>query len=157
MSHDVKWAAWNFANSDQVCALGVAAAGRARPKLARGRAQVLIAFRVLGSRKHEHWLNKAAVAITARRNTKHGRMCHVELMLQTTPGHWTRFGIVKKSYVGNDRNGRPLFQEGRVHAKARERARASAPTPRRAERKKRGCAPAGRRWTRTAGTASMFF
>ena len=30
--------------------------------------QVFIAFRVLGSRKHEHWLNEAACRITAKWN-----------------------------------------------------------------------------------------
>ena len=76
-----------------------------------------MAFRVLGSRKHEHWLNRAAVALTASRRSKHGKMCHVELMMQPQPGVWMRFGIVKKSYIGNDAKGRPLFQKGVVHAK----------------------------------------
>jgi hypothetical protein len=79
--------------------------------------QVLVAFRVLGSRKHEHWLNKVAVSLTARPGTKHGRMCHVELMMQTEPGVWYRFGIVKKSYVGSDEAGKPIFEWGSVHGK----------------------------------------
>ena len=79
--------------------------------------QVLVAFRVLGSRKHEHWLNKVAVGLTARRGTKHGRMCHVELMMQTEPGLWYRFGIIKKSYVGSDEKGKPMFEWGTVHGK----------------------------------------
>jgi hypothetical protein len=79
--------------------------------------QVLVAFRVLGSRRNEHWLNRAAVIATARPGTKHGRMCHVELMLQVDAGLWYRFGIVKKSWVGNDEKGNPIFEWGVVHAK----------------------------------------
>lgn len=79
--------------------------------------QVLVAFRVLGSRSREHWLNKVAVALTARPGTKHGKMCHVELMLQTDAGVWYRFGIVKKTWVANDENGNPIFEWGVVHGK----------------------------------------
>jgi len=45
------------------------------------------------------------------------------------PGKWMRFGIVKKSYVGDDKKGRPIFRKGVVHAKVRReytRGRAAA-------------------------------
>ena len=100
--------------------------------------QVLVAFRVLGSRKHEHPLNKAAVFLTASRRAKHGRLCHAELMMQVQPGVWVRFGIVKKSYGGDDGKGNPIFIEGRMHAKVVDqvrrilRARPREPAARRA-------------------------
>jgi hypothetical protein len=96
---------------------GAGGAPRWNPTPFPGGDQVLVAFRVLGSRKHEHWLNKVAVAITASPRSKNGRLCHVELMMQVDLGAWHRFGVVKKTYVGQDPDGKPKFEWGRVHAK----------------------------------------
>jgi hypothetical protein len=80
--------------------------------------QVLLAFRLLGSRKREHYLNKIAVAATAKPFCEVSqRFCHVELMFQPYKGTWARFGIVKKTYVGEDSAGKPIFEWGAVHLK----------------------------------------
>lgn len=80
--------------------------------------QVLVAFRILGSRKHEHWLNKAAVYATADPFTKVPQnFCHVEIMFQPYKGAWVRSSVVKKTWVGNDEKNKPIFEWGKVHMK----------------------------------------
>jgi hypothetical protein len=98
---------------------GAGGGARWNPAPFQGADQVLVAFRELkkGGKRDEHWLNTWAAWLSSKRGTKHGRLCHVELLMQLNQGQWYRFGIVKKSYMGNDAEGKPIFEWGSVHAR----------------------------------------
>lgn len=69
---------------------------------------VLVGFRI--HFEHEHWVNKYAVWLTKRSNevAPAGCMCHAEIMLQTHPGVWHQWGVVKKRWIDPSERPRDL-------------------------------------------------
>ena len=80
--------------------------------------EVKIGFR-LQMKSADHWINKAAIAITRKRSDRYpgGHLCHAELMMQANRGRWYRVSIVKKSCKGRDKEGRMQWLKGTVHCK----------------------------------------
>ena len=81
--------------------------------------EVRIGFR-LQMKSADHWVNKAAIALTRKRSDRYpgGHLCHAELMMQATRGRWYRISIVKKSCKGKDATGRMQWLKGTVHCKS---------------------------------------
>ena len=77
------------------------------------------AFRTIGSRKNEHWLNKYAARMTRRPGdvSPGGRMCHVEVILAVRPGVYVKTSVIKKSWVGKREDGSDIWKPGGVHLK----------------------------------------
>ncbi len=80
---------------------------------------VRVAFRTLGSRKHEHYLNKWAAKLTRQRGEKFpaGAMTHSEMIIALRPGVYLKASVIKKSYDGKDENGEIKWKKGCVHLK----------------------------------------
>jgi hypothetical protein len=80
---------------------------------------IRVAFRTLGSRKHEHYLNTYAAKLTRHRGEKFpaGAMTHTELIVTLRPGVYLKASVIKKSYNGKDENGNILWKKGCVHLK----------------------------------------
>lgn len=80
---------------------------------------VRVAFRTLGSRKHEHYLNKWAAKLTRVRGEKFpaGAMTHTEMIIALRPGVYLKASVIKKSYDGKDEKGNIKWKKGCVHLK----------------------------------------
>jgi hypothetical protein len=80
---------------------------------------VRVAFRTLGSRKHEHYLNTWAAKLTRHRGEKFpaGAMTHSEMIVALRPGVYLKASVIKKSYNGKDENGEIIWKKGCVHLK----------------------------------------
>jgi hypothetical protein len=75
---------------------------------------VRIAFRLLGSRKKEHYLNKYAAQFTRVRGEQKpaGCMTHAEILICIRPGVYVKSSVIKKRWSGKDPNtGKDLFTE----------------------------------------------
>jgi NADH:ubiquinone oxidoreductase subunit len=80
---------------------------------------VRVAFRTLGSRKHEHWLNKYAANLTRLPNEKKpaGSLTHAELIFAVRPGVYVKSSVIKKKWVGKDDKGNDIYQVRTVQQK----------------------------------------
>jgi hypothetical protein len=80
---------------------------------------IRVAFRTLGSRKHEHYLNTYAAKLTRARGEKFpaGSMTHTELIVTLRPNVYLKASVIKKSFNGKDENGNILWKKGCVHLK----------------------------------------
>lgn len=79
---------------------------------------VRIAFKRVGDRKNEHYMNRLSVIATREPNdvAPGGLMCHAELMLLVRENTWYRFSVNKMSQkIG--KNGKTYWQKGTVHGK----------------------------------------
>jgi hypothetical protein len=74
---------------------------------------VRIAFRTLGSRKHEHYLNKYAARFTKLPGEKKpgGTMTHAELIFPIRPGVYVKSSVIKKRWSGKDDKGNDVYVE----------------------------------------------
>jgi len=102
--------------------------------------EIRLAFRTVGSKKHDHYLNRWAAALTRHRGEHYpwGQMCHVELIIRIKPeltpdarktmtreavaGYearkFVKCSVTKKVWVGTDKvTGKEKYAPGSVHCK----------------------------------------
>lgn len=80
---------------------------------------VRVAFRTIGSKKREHWLNKYAAYLTKKPGEKfpRGCMCHAEMIVALRENVYVKASVIKKSYAGTDDKGKIIWKPGAVHVK----------------------------------------
>lgn len=85
---------------------------------------IMLACRVVGSKKHEHWLNKMAAQYTRKRTDSYpcGKLCHIEIIVAVKPDTYVKISVIKKMWAGTDENGKDIWMEGGVHLKRTARA-----------------------------------
>jgi len=72
---------------------------------------VRVAFRTLGSRKHEHYLNKYAAQFTRLPGEKRpaGALTHAEIILPVRPGVYVKGSVIKKRFSHKDEKGNDVY------------------------------------------------
>ena len=83
-----------------------------------GSTALRLAFKRIGDRKNEHYMNRLSVWATREAGdvAPGGLMCHAELMLLVKPDTWYRFSVNKMSQkMGPDNKTR--WEKGLVHGK----------------------------------------
>jgi hypothetical protein len=72
---------------------------------------VRIAFRTLGSRKHEHFLNKHCANLTRVPGEKRpaGALTHAEIILPVRPGVYVKGSVIKKRWSHKDESGNDVY------------------------------------------------
>lgn len=74
---------------------------------------VRVAFRTLGSRKNEHWLNTYAARLTRLPGEKKpaGSLTHAELILPVRPGVYVKASVIKKRWSHKNEKGEDVYVE----------------------------------------------
>lgn len=72
---------------------------------------VRVAFRTLGSKKHEHYLNKYAARFTRLPGEKKpaGSLTHAEIILPVRPGVYVKASVIKKRWSHKGPDGKDVY------------------------------------------------
>ena len=84
-----------------------------------GSRTVLVAFRTIGSYKHEYVWNRRAANFTSKPDDVFpaGRMCHAEMLLPLGEDRYVKCSVIKKNFNGKDAKGNIKWKSMGVHCK----------------------------------------